>query len=43
MNEKSHVFEETFREYLKQIAGMNFELLADVLGIYFIRNNFNYA
>lgn len=33
MNEKSHVFEETYREYLKQIAGMNFELLADVLGI----------
>lgn len=33
MNEKLHVFEETFREYLKQIAGMNFELLADVIGI----------
>jgi hypothetical protein len=33
MNEKPHVFEETYREYLKQIAGINFEPLADVLGI----------
>lgn len=33
MNEKLHVFEETYREYLKQIAGMDFESLADVLGI----------
>ena len=33
MNEKLHVFDETYREYLKQIAGMDFESLADVLGI----------
>lgn len=33
MNAKSHVFEKTYIEYLKQIAGMNFELLADVIGI----------
>jgi len=33
MNEKSHVFEETYTEYLKQIAVINFEPLADVLRI----------
>ena len=33
MNAKLHVFEETFREYLKQISGIDFESLADVLGI----------
>jgi len=43
MNATSHVLEETFKKYLMQIAGMNFELLADILGNHFIRNNFNYA
>ena len=33
MNATSHVFEETYIEYLKQIAGTNFEPLAEVLGI----------
>lgn len=33
MNENSHVFEKTYKEYLKQIAGKNFEPFADVLGI----------
>ena len=33
MSTKSHVFEETYREYLKQIAGTNFEPLAEVIGV----------
>ena len=33
MKPKSKVFEETFREYLDQIADMNFDPLAGVLGI----------
>jgi len=33
MNEKPHVFEKTYKAYLKQIAGINFEPLAEVLGI----------
>lgn len=33
MSTKSHVFEETYREYLKQIAGINFEPLAEVIGV----------
>ncbi len=33
MSAKSHVFEETYIEYLKQIAGINFEPLAEVLEI----------
>lgn len=33
MNEKLHVFDETYMEYIKQIAGINFEPLAEVLGI----------
>ena len=33
MSAKSHVFEETDREYLKQIAGINFEPLAEILGV----------
>ena len=33
MNEKLHVFEKTYSEYLKQIADMNFEQLKGVLGI----------
>jgi len=33
MNEKPHVFEETYRAYLNQIAGINFEPLAGILGI----------
>ncbi len=32
MNEKLHVFEKTYLDYLKQIADMNFEPLAKVLG-----------
>jgi hypothetical protein len=33
MDEKSQVFEETYIEYLKQIADINFEPLSEVLGI----------
>jgi hypothetical protein len=33
MNKKPHVFEKTYAEYLNQIAGINFEPLAEVLGI----------
>ena len=33
MSTKSHVFEETYREYLKQIAGIDFEPLAEVIGV----------
>lgn len=33
MDEKLHVFDETYMEYIKQIAGINFEPLAEVLGI----------
>jgi Domain of unknown function (DUF3786) len=33
MNEKLHVFEKTFKEYLEQIASMNFELSEDIIGI----------
>jgi len=33
MNEKPHVFEKTYRAYLNQIANINFEPLAGVLGI----------
>lgn len=33
MNAKLHVFEETYREYLEQIAGINFEPLAEIIGI----------
>jgi hypothetical protein len=33
MGKKSHVFEETYQEYLKQIAGINFEPLAEVIGV----------
>jgi len=33
MSTKSHVFEETYREYLGQIADINFEPLAKVIGV----------
>ena len=33
MSTKSHVFDETYQEYLKQIAGKDFEPLAEVIGI----------
>jgi hypothetical protein len=33
MNAKKNVYEETYIEYLKQIAGINFEPLSELLGI----------
>ncbi len=33
MSTKSHVFEKTYREYLNQIAGIDFEPLAEVIGV----------